>query len=249
MTHRFRKQIPEIVAGYDWTRFSTIVDVGGGHGALLAAILTAHPGIRGHLVDFEPTATQARQVFGADRLDGRAQVTAGSFFDPLPQGARAYLLCDILHDWDDERAHQILERYVEALPPAGRVLVIEPVGGRRATTEIDLAMLAIFGGRERRIDEFRGLASAHGLVLDTVTDLTDQRCLLEFRLAAPVDHAARQKSGVPARPSARELHFRASASLRGGATVAQCGRRRDRRRPHGLRSACRSRGRVSRPGR
>ncbi|WP_454197917.1 methyltransferase [Nocardia sp. Marseille-Q1738] len=182
MTHRFREQIPQIVAGYEWHRFSTIVDVGGGHGTLLAAILAAHPSVRGHLVDLEPTATEASRTFTAHRVEDRAQVTARSFFDPLPGGAQAYLLCDILHDWDDEHAHRILDRCVEAVHPTGRILVIEPVGGRRANTEFDLAMLVIFGGRERRVDEFRTLASAHGLVLDTVTDLTDQRCLLEFRL-------------------------------------------------------------------
>ncbi|HVK21155.1 MAG TPA: methyltransferase [Actinokineospora sp.] len=82
-------------------------------------------------------------------------------------------------------AHQILARCVEAVDPAGRILVVEPVGGRRAGTESDLAMVVIFGGRERRVDEFRTLASAHGLVLDTVTDLTDQRCLPEFGAASP----------------------------------------------------------------
>jgi hypothetical protein len=184
MTHRFREQIPQIVAGYNWDRFSTIVDVGGGHGTLLAAILAAHPQIRGHLVDLEPTATEANRTFTAHHVDDRAHATAVSFFDPLPPGADAYLLCDILHDWDDEHAHQILSRCVEAAHPTGRVLVIEPVGGRRDNTEFDLAMLVIFGGRERRIDEFRTLASAHGLVLDTVTDLTEQRRLLEFRLVA-----------------------------------------------------------------
>ncbi|MFB9908994.1 methyltransferase [Allokutzneria oryzae] len=183
MTHRFREQVPRIVDGYDWARFSTIVDVGGGIGTLLAAILTAHPGVRGHLVELEPTATEANRTFGAHQLDDRARATAGSFFDPLPEGAQAYLLCDILHDWDDEHAHRILGRCVEAAQPTGRILVIEAVGGRWASTEFDLAMLVIFGGRERRIDELRALASAHGLVLDTVTDLTDQRCLLEFRLA------------------------------------------------------------------
>ncbi|WP_272941729.1 methyltransferase [Saccharopolyspora spinosa] len=185
MTHRFREQIPQIVGGYDWDRFATIVDVGGGHGSLLAAILAAHPRVRGHLVDLEPTATEAGRTFCAHHVEDRAQVTAGSFFDPLPEGAQAYLLCDVLHDWGDEHANRILGRCVEAVRPTGRVLVIEPVGGRRAETEFDLAMLVIFGGRERRVDEFRTLASAHGLVLDTVTDLTDQRCLLEFRLAAP----------------------------------------------------------------
>ncbi len=181
MTHRFRDQIPHLVAGYGWGRFPTIVDVGGGHGTLLAAILAAHPDIHGHLVDLEPTATEARNTFAAHGLGDRARCTAGSIFDPLPSGADAYLLCDILHDWDDEHAHQILARCVAAVPPTGRVLVVEPVGGRRASTEGDLAMLAIFGGRDRRVDEFRALGDAHGLVLDTVTDLGERRCLLEFR--------------------------------------------------------------------
>jgi len=184
MTHRFREQIPWIVAGFDWSRFATIVDVGGGQGSLLAAILAAHPRPRGHLVDLEPTAAEARHLFSAHDLDERTQVTAGSFFDPLPAGADAYLLFDILHNWDDEHAHQILSRCVEAARPAGRVLVIEGVAGLRADSESDLAMLVIFGGRERRIHEFRALASSLGLVLDGVTGLTDQRCLLEFRFAA-----------------------------------------------------------------
>lgn len=184
MTQRFREQIPQIVTGYDWGRFSNIVDVGGGRGTVLAAILVAHPRLRGHLVDLEPTATEANHTFSAHHVEDRAQVTVASFFDPLPEGADAYLLCDILHNWDDEHAHQILSRCVAAVHPTGRILVIEPVGGRHAETGMDLAMLVIFGGRERRIDEFRTLASAHGLALDAVTDLTDQRCLLKFRIAA-----------------------------------------------------------------
>ena len=182
MTQRFREQIPQIVTSFDWSRFSSVVDVGGGQGSLLAAILTAHPRMCGHLVDLEPTATDAKRTFSAHGLDDRTEVTGGSFFDPLPAGADAYLLVDILHDWDDEHAHRILARCVEAARPESRVLVIEPVGGLRASTEMDLVMLVYYGGRERRVDEFRALAAAHGLVLDTVTTLTDQRCLLEFQL-------------------------------------------------------------------
>ncbi|TDV57823.1 O-methyltransferase [Actinophytocola oryzae] len=182
MTHRIREQLPRIVDGYDWSRFTAVVDVGGGRGSVLAAILAAHPGTRGHLVDLEPTATEARRDFGALGLDQRTEVTAASFFDPLPAGADAYLLVDILHNWGDEDAHAILARCVDAVDPAGRVLVIEPVGGLRAETESDLAMLVIFGGRERRLDEFRALAAPHGLVLETMTGLTARRCLLEFRL-------------------------------------------------------------------
>ncbi|MEV0247050.1 methyltransferase [Nocardia sp. NPDC050712] len=181
MTDRFRDQIPRIVAAYDWSRYSTLVDVGGGHGTLLAAVLTANPGLRGHLIDLDPTASEARHTFAAHGVADRVQVTAASFFDPIPEGAQAYLLCDILHDWNDAHAHLILARCVRALPPTGRLLIIEPVGGRHAGTEFDLAMLVIFGGRERRLDEFRALTAPHGLTLESVTDLTEQRCLLEFR--------------------------------------------------------------------
>jgi SAM-dependent methyltransferase len=183
MTDRFRDQVPGIVAGFDWSRFPVIVDVGGGQGTLLAAILAAHHGVRGNLVDLDPTATEALRTFRAQRVEDRADVTPASFFDPLPPGADAYLLCDILHDWDDEHAHQILDRCTEAMPPTGRIVVVEPVGGRRASTEYDLTMLVIFGGRERRVEEFQALAEPHNLVLDTVLDLTDQRCLVEFRRA------------------------------------------------------------------
>jgi hypothetical protein len=111
-------------------------------------------------------------------------VTPGSFFDPLPAGADAYLLVDIIHDWDDYNAHRILARCVEAAPAGGRILVVEGVGGRRAATDMDLSMLVIFGGRERTVAEFEALGADHGLVLESVVDLTEQRCLLEFRVSA-----------------------------------------------------------------
>lgn len=192
---RFRDQAPRIATGFDWSRFATLVDVGGGRGDLLAAILHAHPDIRGHLVDLAPTATAARELFAARGLAGRAHVSAQSFFDPLPAGADAYLLSDILHDWDDHHADRILARCAEAAGTTGRVLVVEPVGGQRAMSEMDLAMLVIYGGRERRIEEFQVLAAAHGLVLDAVADLTEQRCLLEFRPGVPDNPAGHSLPG------------------------------------------------------
>lgn len=180
MTQRFLTQVPRIVAGFDWSRFGTLVDVGGGHGSLLAAILTASPAMRGRLVDLAPTAAAAEEHLRERGLEDRIEVTAGSFFDPLPAGADAYLLSDILHDWDDEHAHRILARCAEAAGPGGRVLVIEAVGGLGAQTEWDLVMLVLYGGRERRLDELRELAAAHGLVFGSITTLTEERSLLEF---------------------------------------------------------------------
>ncbi len=175
MAFRIREQLPQVVAGFDWARFATVVDVGGGPGRQLAAILAAHPQVRGHLVDLDVTAALEELA----PLGGRARASAGSFFDPLPPGD-AYLLFDVLHDWDDEHAERVLRRCVEAMPDNGRVLVVEAVGGLRAGTEMDLVMLVHFGGRERRLDELERVAVASGLVLDQVVELTGSRHLLEF---------------------------------------------------------------------
>ena len=130
MVHRFRAEIPYAVAGMDWARFGTIVDVGGGRGELLAPILATHPAVRARLIDVEPTAAEAARTFATRGLGDRSVATAGSFFDQLPAGADAYLLVDILHDWDDERAGRIPARCVEAAGPSGRVPVLEPLRGR-----------------------------------------------------------------------------------------------------------------------
>jgi hypothetical protein len=181
MNDRMRGWIPQVVAGFDWARFGTLVDVGGGHGSLLAAILAANPGMRGHLVDLDATAAGARDTFREQGLEERAEVTGGSFFDPLPGGGDAYLLFDILHDWDDEQAHRILARCAEVTPADGRVLVIESLGGVGGGSEFDLVMLVHFGGRDRGLEDFRKLGTAHGLVLGSAIEVTNGRSLLEFR--------------------------------------------------------------------
>jgi len=182
MTNRFREEIPQVVAGIDWSGFETLVDVGGGRGDLLAALLEANPKLRAQLIDLEATAAQAQTMFEERGLADRVEVRGGSFFDPLPAGADGYLLVDILHNWDDENARRILERCAEAAGPSGRILAIEAVSGIRARTEMDLVMLVHFGGRERRVEEFGTLASAAGLILTNATALTGQRGLLEFRV-------------------------------------------------------------------
>ncbi|GAB2831060.1 methyltransferase [Lentzea nigeriaca] len=177
MTWRIRERIPDYVAAVDWARFPLIVDVGGGPGDLLTAVLTADPGLRGHLVDLE--VGPALQNFSG--LGDRATATAGSFFDPLPSGGDAYLLFNILHDWDDEQCHRILARCVEAMPAHARLLVVESIRGMGISTEMDLVMLVHFGGQERSLEEYEKLAEPHGLVLDGVTEVANDRSVLEFR--------------------------------------------------------------------
>ncbi|WP_239154260.1 methyltransferase [Amycolatopsis sp. FDAARGOS 1241] len=182
MTLRIRAQLPHLVAAFEWSRFDSLVDVGGGNGEVLAAILAAHPRMRGHLVDLDSTAALA--TFRAHDLAERTQATASSFFDPLPLGADAYLLVDILHNWEDAHAGRILARCAEAAGPTGCILVVEHVADRGTNTELNLSMLTMFGGRDRHVAELESLAAPQGLTLDDAIDLTSERSLLEFRRTA-----------------------------------------------------------------
>jgi hypothetical protein len=107
---------------------------------------------------------------------------AGSFFDRLPTGADAYVLSDILHDWDDEHARAILAGCARAADPNGVVVVIEPIRGRGVGTAIDLFMLMCFGGRERTIEELTEMATDGGLTLYASVPVADGRTALEFGL-------------------------------------------------------------------
>lgn len=188
MNWRFQVQAAQIAERFDWGRFSEIVDVGGGDGMVLAAILHAHPGIRGQVVDLPPTATAASERFAASGLRDRASAVPGSFFDPLPEGADAYLLSDILHDWDDDHARKILARCRRAAGRDGTVVVIESAGA--AGTAMDLFMLMCFAGRERTVDELAELAAGCGLVLRRAAPVADGRTVLEFG-SGPEDHPDR----------------------------------------------------------
>ncbi|WP_433556259.1 methyltransferase [Pseudonocardia xinjiangensis] len=185
MNWRFRVQATQIAQRFDWSRFPEILDVGGGDGTVLAAILNAHPDVRGRVLDLPPTATAAIGRFAATGLDDRAGAVSGSFFDPLPAGANAYLLSDILHDWDDDHARQILAGCRRAAAPDGTVVVIEPVRGRGADTAMDLFMLMCFGGRERTVDELAELAADCGLTLHASGPVAEGRTALEFAVAPP----------------------------------------------------------------
>jgi SAM-dependent methyltransferase len=180
MNWRFRVQAPQIAQRFNWSRFSRILDVGGGDGTVLTAILHAHPDLHGQVLDLPPTATAAADRFAAAGLGDRASAVCGSFFDPLPAGADAYLLSDILHDWDDEHARTILAGCRRAAAPNGTVVVIEPVRGQGADTAIDLFMLMCFGGRERTVDELAKLAADCGLILRNSAPVVDGRTALEF---------------------------------------------------------------------
>jgi hypothetical protein len=158
---------PAISAACDWAAFDHVMDVGGGDGSLLAALLRDHPDLRGTVFDQPATAAAARRRFAEAHLSERADAIGGSFFDPLPAGADAYLLTAIIHDWDDDAARVILRRCADAAGTKARVFVIEKIGtdGASPNTEMDLRLLAYFGGRERSPDDVIALAEASELHL------------------------------------------------------------------------------------
>nr|WP_050793927.1 methyltransferase [Streptomyces viridosporus] len=160
----------DIVSGYDWGALGHVVDVGGGDGSLLIALLGAHPRLRGTVVDLPDTAATARTALADAGLADRGDAVAGDFFEPLPPGAGGYLLSSVIHDWGDDEARAILRRCAQAARPGGRVLVVERIGadGESPGTAMDLRMLAYYGGKERGVAELSVLAEQCGLAVAAV---------------------------------------------------------------------------------
>jgi O-methyltransferase domain len=165
-----------LVAAYDFSAFGTVVDVAGGRGSLLAAILTSFPHVRGILFDQPHVVAGAPPVFAAAGVSDRARVVAGSFFDGVPEGADAYVLSAIIHDWDDDPARTILGHCRRAMAPSGRLLLVERVFDADADNALwtslwDLQMMHALNGRERSEAEFRTLLGRAGFRLTRVVPI------------------------------------------------------------------------------
>ncbi|MER6579385.1 methyltransferase [Nonomuraea sp. NPDC001023] len=158
---------PVLAARHPWAALEHVVDVGGGDATVLTELLIRHPGLRGTLGE-QPAQAQIALARLADAcLAHRACVTAGSCFDPLPPDADRYLLCDVLHNWDDAAATAILRRCAEAAGRRGSVLVVDgtSTSAQEFSTEMDLRMLTWFGGRERTTAQLAVLAAAARLTV------------------------------------------------------------------------------------
>ena len=145
-----------------WDDVRSIVDVGGGTGAMLAEVLRLRPAVRGTLVDLPHTVSRSRRIFRAADVADRVTVVGQSFFDPLPEGADLYLVRGVLNDWPDQDAVAILRRCADAARPSGRIVIMKGLiaNGARRVLEIEMVLL---GGKIRTIGEMRDLADAAGL--------------------------------------------------------------------------------------
>ncbi|MFI0373551.1 methyltransferase [Actinomadura sp. 1N219] len=173
MSEHTRAVAPGIVEAHDFGRYGTVADLGGGDGTLLAAILRAHPDLRGLLFDQAPGLTAASSTL-AD-VEDRVEIVEGDFFKDVPGGADAYVLKSVIHDWDDEKATAILRNCRAAMRPDARILLLEQVMPEIVTPETqgvvrnDLNMLVCTGGRERTEAEFRALLDAAGFADASLT--------------------------------------------------------------------------------
>jgi hypothetical protein len=176
VSHRIAQDVVRCV---DFSRYSSIVDVGGGNGELLETILRAAPGPNGVLFDLEQALEGAQERFKAAALQERCEIVAGDFFAEIPQGRALYVLKNILHDWPDDDCARILKQLRRAMPLTARLLVVERVlpdhvsvsSADRQATLMDLNMLVTAGGRERTSEEFHALLGAAGFVLADITPL------------------------------------------------------------------------------
>ena len=174
---------PAVAAAYDFSRFGTIVDVGGATGNLLGAILGRYPQPRGVLYDLPHVVRDAPALLQARGCAGRVTIESGSFFEKVPNGGDAYLLSHIIHDWPEDQCLTILGNCRRAMKPDSRLLIIEMVlpsnGQPHPGKMLDLMMLVGPGGRERSEPEYATLLSRADLQLNRVVHTESDVSIVE----------------------------------------------------------------------
>lgn len=182
-----RQTAGAVVQAYDFSGIGRIVDVGGGHGTLLAAVLDAYPEMTGILFDLPRVAEGAADKIAKAGLAGRCEIVGGDFFESVPSGGDAYVLSWVIHDWEDERALSILQNCRRAIGDSGRLLLVEaniPVGNEpHFAKTVDMVMLVALGGQERTEAEYSDLMAAAGFKLSRVVATASPMTVFE---GAPV---------------------------------------------------------------
>jgi hypothetical protein len=172
-----------ILGAYDFGRHQLIADIGGGTGTLLAAILRAHPAVRGILAEQAHVLVNAPPVLEAAYVADRVTLVECDFFTAVPRGADAYLLLRVLHDWSDEDAVRILIRIREAMEPPARLLIVDgvvgPPNGDPLTKFLDVLMLVSAGGRERTAAEWKSMLADAGFRVEEIVSAGPGRSVID----------------------------------------------------------------------
>jgi len=176
-----------VVEAYDFSKFGTVADVGGGRGALLATLLGKNPRLRGILFDLPHVAPASATLLREAGVTSRCEIAAGDMFESVPAGADAYILSRVIHDWDDERSKEILSTCRAAMPSTATLLLLErvlpDVAARSAENQGrflgDINMLVRTGGRERTAEEFRVLLATAKFELIRVVPTSTEISVVE----------------------------------------------------------------------
>lgn len=196
--------VDAVLAAYAFSAFRHVVDLGGGVGKFLIALLSVHPAMKGVLFDLPHVAESARGLIAGAGLAQRCEVVGGDIFASVPVGADAYVLSRVIHDWDDARALAILRNCRRAMPPNGRLLLFErilpartePSAAVRSLLVSDLMMMVMNGGGERTEEEYQVLLRAAGFAPAKITPTKTAVSVIE---TVPVD------SGVNRHESTRSV--------------------------------------------
>jgi hypothetical protein len=175
-----------VVAAYDFSLIHTLVDIGGGYGTLLTAILTAHPSMQGILFDLPQVLERARRHLAEIECAARCTLVPGSFLESVPAGGDAYILQVVIHDWDDEHALQILEHCRAVIKAHGTLLLVERLMPKRVVQapeviQGDINMLVLTGGRERTESEYYRLLATAGFQVTGIIPTHLQWSVIEGR--------------------------------------------------------------------
>jgi O-methyltransferase/methyltransferase family protein len=187
MTNFSELAVDPVTAAYDFSGYRNIVDVGGGHGRLLAGILATAPTARGILFDLPQVVAGAGPLLRKHDVAGRVRVAEGSFFDSVPEGGDLYVMKNIIHDWPDDRAQQILKTVRGAARKGATLVLVEcviPTHDRDLPAKwMDLGMLVDNTGRERTADEYRDLLHHVGFHMTRVVPTASLFSIVEAKAA------------------------------------------------------------------
>jgi hypothetical protein len=172
-----------VLASYDFSNAGTMVDIAGGTGGLMGAILNANPMMRGVLFDLPHVIAEARPQLAAMGMQDRCETMAGDFFKAVPEGGDTYIMKWIIHDWEDEKSIVILKNIHRAMNEDGKLLLIEmvvPEGNQPDLSKfVDLNMMVMTGGCERTEGQFASLLASAGFKLARVVRTASPVCIIE----------------------------------------------------------------------
>lgn len=185
MTAMTAQEAQAVAMAYDFSHIQTLVDVGGGHGKLVSAILQAYPQMHAIVFDQPSVVEGTRRRLQMAGVGDRCEITGGSFFESVPNGGDLYTLKDILHDWNDEQAITILRNCHRSMNASAKLLLIEriipPGNDPMIGKMIDITMLVLTGGRERTKAEYNALLEAAGFQVTNIFSSNLDTSIIEAR--------------------------------------------------------------------